>query len=167
MPPSDPPPSDSATDSVTDSPALAAWLTIDEAAVAYGVTTRTIWRRLARAQLEGRRLHTPAGVEWRIRPPAASGAASRATAPPQPAAAPDQALLPLVAVDRLLAPYVQERDALKAEIAALQAARLEDARQIGRLEERLAQLASQSDNVADPVTDTHTLRHRRRWPWQR
>jgi hypothetical protein len=147
----------------TDPAILATWLDIDDAARAYGVSTRTIRRRLSRGELAAGHLTTNRGREWRVRPPGPGGAA--APEPEHPAAAPGQALIPLGAVEQLLAPYIQQQDDLRAEIARLQAARLDDARTIGRLEERLAQLETGRPPATPPAPDAP--QPSRRWPWQR
>jgi Helix-turn-helix domain len=157
----------------TDPAILATWLDIEDAARAYGVSTRTMRRRLSRGELAAGHLTTNRGREWRVRPPGPGDA--RAPEPEHPAAAPGQALIPLAAIEQLLAPYVQQQDDLRAEIARLQAARLDDARTIGRLEERLAQLEAGRAGGAPatvpppdvPRPASGEARPRRRWPWQR
>lgn len=159
---------DPAPDTASEEPSdrLADWLTVDQAAVAYGVTVRTMWRRLAAHKVDARQVITPTGKEWRIRPPVA-GASEQASSEAEPG----RALIPVAALQQLMAPYLQERDELREEISRLQAARLEDVEELGRVRGRLeaaeAELARlRSDSMPNPSAAPATARPRR-WPWQR
>lgn len=145
------------------------WLTVEAAIRAYGKSERTIRRLLKARQLTSVQVQGPFGLEWRIAPPAGPAPETRA----DPARPPSAALIPLDQVERLMAPLLDERETLRDELATERAARLEDARQIGQLEGRLAALEAELERLRDapgpshppaPVTAPDT---RRRWPWQR
>lgn len=159
---------DPTPDTTPDEPSdrLADWLTVDQAAVAYGVTVRTMWRRLAAHKVDARQVITPTGKEWRIRPPVA-GAGEQASSE----TGPGRALIPVAALQQLMAPYLQERNELREEISRLQAARLEDAQELGRVRGRLEALEQElerlrSADAPTPPAVPATARPRR-WPWQR
>jgi hypothetical protein len=144
---------------------LADWLTVEQAAGAYGVTVRTMWRRLSQHKVDARQVVTPTGKEWRIRPPVtpAEGQAPGETEP-------GRALIPVAALQQLMAPYLQERDELRGEISRLQEARLEDAQELGRVRGRMEALEQELARLRSPETPTPPAEGttaRRRWPWQR
>lgn len=152
----------------TDAPGPAGWLPLKDAAAAYGISLRTMQRRVAAGEVECMRVKTLRGREWRIRPPGPGDVPDVPPGAPQ-APTPEATGGPLVPLDRveaLLAPIVDERDRLRSEVTALQEARVTQAETIGRLqgkleatEAELARLRATAAPTAPPA--------RRRWPWQR
>lgn len=155
----------------TDPAVLATWLDIGQAAQAYGVSERTLRRRLTRGELDAGHVKTAKGREWRIRPPGAgeTTVTGQGTPEPAPAATDDTGgpLVPLARVEALLAPIVDERDRLRVEVDRLQEARLEqgraDAETIGRLRGRLEALEAElarlrSDSTPAPPAAATTAR---------
>jgi hypothetical protein len=144
------------------------WLTIEQAVHAYHLSERTIRRRLSTGELAAEKIDTPYGKAWRIRPP--QERATGDTAAP----APDNsqvALIPLDKMREVLAPLQQaldhlqgERDDLRRQLDEVQAARLVDKEEIGRLRGRLEAV----DSTPDPAESTAQPEPgRRRWFWQR
>lgn len=150
-----------------DLPVPADWLPIDTACRAYGISLRTMRRRLAAGQMEARRVRTSKGQEWRIKPPGRPPDTARQASDTPPAVSdpPPVALLALADVERLLAPVVQERDRLAAQVENLQQDRITDARQIGELTGRLAAQEAELARLRAIADDPP--RPRWRWPWQR
>jgi hypothetical protein len=144
---------------------LADWLTVEQAAGAYGVTVRTMWRRLSQHKVDARQVITPTGKEWRIRPPV-TPAEGQAGSDQEPG----RALIPVAALQQLIEPILQERAELREEISRLQEARLDDAQELGRVRGRMEALEAElarlrSDSTPAPPAAAPTAR--RRWPWQR
>ncbi len=150
------------------------WLTVEQAAIAYRLSKRTVRRRLTTGEIEAVKVSTVNGEAWRIKPPQL--APEQPTAPPRPDVAAGLDLIRIADVERLLAPVVAERDRLLVErdelrqqVANLGETRLTDAREqsaeIGRLR-GLLEAAQQSTMVAPQPQPTQS-KHRRRWFWQR
>lgn len=154
------------------------WLTVQEAAAAYGVNARTIRRRIAGGQLAAQQVPGKFGDEWRVQPPPGY-TYQRTVEPPGPAPPLDrgsQALIPLDNLERLLAPLAQERDELRADLERARAentrlheARLQDVRELEREVGRLHGLleAAEAELAQRNEEDTRRSPSRWRWPWQR
>lgn len=174
----------------SDPALLATWLTVEQAAQAYGLSTRTIRRRLSSGELAAGQLKTRNGREWRIRPPPGAEAATGASHGTPGAATGSEsgdggALVPLARVEALLAPIVEERDRLREEVNRLQEARVgdanaanaarlaqsrADAETIGRLQGRMEALEAELERLRSaeaPSAPAAAPTARRRWPWQR
>ncbi len=170
------------------------WLTLEEAVKVYSLSERTLRRRLTTRQLDGIKIHTPSGREWRIRPPhpvtdrPLTGSSSQG----DPETSLD--LIRVTDIEQLLAPLARERDTLRSELEREREARLQETRQaaearladreeIGRLRGLLERTQSGVERLrAIPATDFHNnvmevkdqppevpapTRRRFRWPWQK
>ena len=103
--------------SMSDLPTTDKWLSVEDAARAYAVSTRTIRRRLAmddHGGLLARQIITRAGPVWRIAPPPKEEKNT-------PTRIDDQAMIPVEDAERFLATNVQELATTRAEIAQLHA----------------------------------------------
>jgi hypothetical protein len=141
---------------------ISGWLPLPQAAAAYGWNGRTVRRKIAAGELAARLVPGKFGPEWRVQPPPGytpPGPAPPADNPAPAPAPPGQDMIALHSLERLLAPLAEERarlqgelEAARDEIADLQAARLVDREEIGRLRGLLE---------AAPAPKKW------RWPWQR
>lgn len=173
------------------------WLTLEEAVKAYELSERTLRRRLTARQLDGIKVHTPSGREWRVRPPGPDNdrTASGSSGQGDPGTNLDR--IRVSDIEQLLAPLAKERDILRAELEREREARLQETRQaaearltdreeIGRLRGLLEATQSEVqrlragevpatpppgtsgiDNNVNSSTSDEPARRRLRWPWQR
>lgn len=143
------------------------WLGVDGAASAYGISARTMRRWIASSKVQAVKVATPSGHEWRVQPPIDSIAHDQGDQGDQAApgdAGPGLGLIRVSDAERLLAPIVQERDRLAAELERLHDARLADAELIGRLKQEIETMRAQQP---PPTPQARPDRPRQRWPWQR
>jgi hypothetical protein len=150
-----------------DSDLLAGWLTVEQAARAYGLSERTIRRRIHAGDVRAGHLTVKGQREWRIEPPSTPTrpdvAPSPSDGPSVPPSAPGTALIAIADVDRLLAPILSERDRLLQQVDTLQTARLADALALGQVQGQLAAVQAELARAVSPPPVDNAPRRRRWW----
>jgi excisionase family DNA binding protein len=126
------------------------WLSVEQAARALGISTKTVRRKIASGELPSRKEPTPRGERWLVQ---LSGQIAPSTTLDTGQNAPVQSLLVLSQGFQALQ---EHNTGLAQELARVQDERVDMSRQLGRLEAELAAAR----------TEVERLKKSRPW-WQR
>jgi chromosome segregation ATPase len=151
----------------TPPPDINTWLSVNEAAMAYAMSTRTLRRRLAspdQGGLTARKVVTRNGEEWRIAPPTGYTppyTSPGADTPPEPTN--PQAIV--LAAQQRIAAVTEERDYLRTQLEQAHPTQRESNQEIGRLRGQLDTAQAEREQLRNQAPAEE--KPRRRWFWQR